>query len=224
MTAVWVLAGAALGLLAVLADAPDGVLRAVMAALTSSGLAWGLAAFLAGRSTAGRRAAVLRATGTLVAATLAYYLLIVFVSRRWSGGTLEDGSSADAYALRSVALMTGFWLAGSLVAGPLLGLLGHTVRASSPRSAAGAAGVACGLLSAEGWAAVAPWRLPLGDPFYQAVAAGTAVRIVLPLAVLGWLAGRHRLWAAWPVLAGAAVAAGAGGAVLWRVLLASVNA
>ncbi|WP_238006716.1 DUF6518 family protein [Dactylosporangium sp. AC04546] len=221
---MWVLAGAALGLLAFLADALDDVPRAVATAVTSSGLAWGLAAFLAGRSTAGRRAAVVRATGTLVSATLVYYLLVVFVSRRWSGGTLEDGSSADMHGLRSVALMTAVWLAGSLVAGPLLGLLGHAVRTGSPRWAAGAAGVACGLLSAEGWAGVAPWRLPLDEPFYQAVAAATAVRIVLPFAVLGWLATRHRLWTAWPVLAGAAVAAGAGGAVLWRVLLASVNA
>ncbi|GGM05541.1 hypothetical protein GCM10007977_003330 [Dactylosporangium sucinum] len=222
---MWALAAAGLGLLAFLADYLDGAARAVAVAVTSSGFAWGLAAFLAGWSATARRAAVVRATGTLVVATLVYYLLVVFVSRRWSGFTLEDGSSADAYGLRSVALMTGVWLAGSLVAGPLLGLLGHAVRTGPPRWAAGAAGVACGLLSAEGWATTVPWRVLLSDdPFVRAVAAGTAVRIVLPLVVLGWLAARHRLWAAWPVLAGAAVAGGVGGVVLWRVFVASVNA
>jgi hypothetical protein len=37
------------------------------------------------------------ATVLLVSATLVYYLLILVVSRRWSGGMLQDGSSADRY-------------------------------------------------------------------------------------------------------------------------------
>ncbi|MEU7867783.1 hypothetical protein [Dactylosporangium sp. NPDC049140] len=46
---------AGLGLLAFAADAVDGAAGQVLVALTSSGFAWGLAAFLAGRAADGRR-------------------------------------------------------------------------------------------------------------------------------------------------------------------------
>lgn len=180
----------------------------------------------------------------LVLATLVYYLLVLLVSRRWSGGTLEDGRSADLMGLRSVALMTAVWLAGSLVAGPLLGLLGQAVRsertaparpertapaapARSERTApallaALAAGGACGALAGEGWwfaTVVPPWRLlAAGDDFFRGVAAGEALRLVLPVVVLLWLAARHRLWPAWPALLGAFVAAGGAGALCWYTI------
>lgn len=94
--------------------------------------AWGLAAVLAGRYADTTRRAVTGATGLLVLATVLYYLLILLVSRRWSGATLADCSPANMAGLRSVSVMTAVWLAGSLLAGPLLGLLDHAVRANHP--------------------------------------------------------------------------------------------
>ncbi|XVU20674.1 hypothetical protein ACQPZJ_25740 [Actinoplanes sp. CA-054009] len=126
---------AALATLAFGADYIDGGAGYVMVSLTSSGFAWGLAALLVGHHARSARRAATAATTTLIIATAGYYLLILFVSRRWSGGTLVDGTSGDLYGLRSVAIMAGFWLAGSAVAGPLLGLLGHAIR-SQPRTAA----------------------------------------------------------------------------------------
>lgn len=214
----------ALGVLAFAADAVDGVAGQAMVALTSSGFAWGLAAVLAGRYADTARRAVIGATGLLVSATAVYYLLILLVSRRWSGGTRFDGSAADMAGLRSVAMMTAVWLAGSLLAGPLLGLLGHAVRAADAGRAALAAGAACGVLSAEGWHAITqapPWRLlALDSPFFQGVAIGGILRVVLPVAVLVWLLTAHRLWRARPMLlaVAAAVAATTTGALLWRVV------
>jgi hypothetical protein len=229
--AVVATAAVALGLLAFAADSVDGVVGQVMIALTSSGFAWGLAAFLAGRSAAGARRAAAGATGLLVLATLLYYLLVLVVGRRWSGATLEDGTSADMHGLRSVAVMTAVWLIGSLVAGPMLGLLGHVVRVGEVSRAALAAGITCGLLSGEGWHAMvaAPlWQLlPVPDPdladFVRGVIVSELVKIVLPIAVLAWLATAHRLWRVWPTLLTAAVSSGVLSALLWYVLIAAAN-
>lgn len=200
-------AAVALGVLAFAADAVDGITAQVVTALVSSGLAWGLAAFLAGRAATGRRGAVAGATALLVSATLVYYLLILLVSRRWSGGYLADGSSADGDGLRSVAVMTTAWLLVSVVAGPVLGLLGQMTRTARVPRAALAAGAACGLLSGQGWQQVAtapPWRLWLiGNPnagYVRGILAVELVGVVLPLAVLAWPATRRRLWHAWPTL------------------------
>ncbi|WP_433616174.1 hypothetical protein ACQP2P_13910 [Dactylosporangium sp. CA-139114] len=218
--------GAVLGLLAFGADAVGGMAGQVLVALTSSGFSWGLAAFLVGRFAAVRRQAIARAAVLLVVATLVYYALIVFVSRRWSGGYLEDGSPADMMGLLSVAKMTALWLFGSLVAGPVLGLLGHAVRSERTDAAALAAGVACGALSGEGWqsvAAVEPWRLlGLADAqeaeFVRGVVAGEVLRVALPVGVLLWLTLRHRLRGSWPVLLGAFVVSGGAGALCWYAI------
>jgi hypothetical protein len=127
-TVTVVVTAVVLGVLAFIADAVDGVAGQIVVAVVSSGLAWGLAALLTGRTATGRRTAVTGATVLLVSATLVYYLLILVVSRRWSGGTLQDGSSADRYGLRSLAVMTTAWLLVSVVAGPVLGLLGQMTR------------------------------------------------------------------------------------------------
>ncbi|MFG2167846.1 hypothetical protein [Micromonospora chersina] len=230
-TPVVATAAVALGLLAFAAESVDGVVGQVVSTLTSSGLAWGLAAFLAGRAAAGARRAAGGATALLVLATLLYYLLVLVVSRRWSGGLLEDGTSADLQGLRSVAIMTTVWLIGSLVAGPTLGLLGHVVRVGGVSPAALAAGVTCGLLSGEGWQAmveVPPWQLlPVADPyqaeFIQGVVVSELLKIVLPLAVLVWLATAHRLWLAWPTLLVATASSGVLSALLWYVLGAAAN-
>lgn len=223
-------AGVALGLLAFAADFVDGTAGRVVVGLTSSGFVWGLAAFLAGRAATGVRQAVGGATALLVVATLLYYLLVLVVSRRWSGATLEDGTSADLQGLRSVALMTAIWLVGSLLAGPVLGLLGHLVRTGRTLSAAVAAGVAVGLLSGEGWQALMrtrPWLLPAADShwteFIHGVVLSELVKITLLLAVLVWLVRTHRLGRAWPTLAVATIASGLLSALVWQSLYAVTN-
>jgi hypothetical protein len=223
-------AAATLGLLAFAADAIDGITGQVMTALVSSGLAWGLAALLAGRTATDRRGAVAGATALLVSATLVYYLLILLVSRRWSGGYLVDGSSADWYGLRSLAVMTTAWLLVSMVAGPVLGLLGQMTRTARVPSAALAAGAACGLMSGQGWQQVAmapPWRLwVMGNPdaaLVCGILAAELVAVILPLAVLAWLATHRRLWHAWPILLIAMVVTATPSALFWRLLPTAVN-
>ncbi|WP_433532602.1 hypothetical protein ACQPYA_11545 [Micromonospora sp. CA-263727] len=164
-------------------------------------------------------------------ATLLYYLLVLMVGRRWSGGTLDDGTSADLLGLRSVAIMTALWLTGSLVAGPVLGLLGHIVRVGRASTSALAAGALCGLLAGEGWQALVlapPWQLlTVTDPhhaeFFRGVVVGQLVKIVLPIVVLAWLATAHRLWRSWPMLFTAAISSGALSAALWHALYAAAN-
>ncbi|WP_326549755.1 DUF6518 family protein [Micromonospora sp. NBC_01813] len=230
--AVTAAAAVALGLLAFIADSVAGVAGQILIALTSSGFAWGLAAFLAGRWAATERRAVAGATALLVTATLLYYLLVLSVSRRWSGGTLEDGSSADLLGLRSVAIMTGLWLTGAVVAGPILGKLGHIVRTGKASTSALAVGTVCGLLSGEGWHSVMvapPWQvLTVTDPghieFFRGVVIGQLITIVLPIVVLAWLATVHRLWREnMPVLLAAAVSSCALSAALWHLLYAAAH-
>ncbi|MFE9657952.1 hypothetical protein [Micromonospora sp. NPDC006431] len=229
--AVVATAAVALGLLAFAADSVAGVVGQVLIALTSSGFAWGLAAFVAGRSAATAKRAVGGATALLVLATLLYYLLVLIISRRWSGGTLEDGTSADLLGLRSVAIMTALWLTGSLVGGTILGKLGHIVRVGKASTSALAAGAVCGLLSGEGWQAVMlapPWQLlTVPDPhqaeFFRGVAIGELIKIVLPIVVLAWVAAVHRLWRTWPMLLTAAISSGALSAALWYLLYAAAH-
>ncbi|GAA4960355.1 hypothetical protein [Actinoplanes utahensis] len=229
-TAAIVVAGAVLGLLAFTVDAVDGTARQVMTALVSSGLAWGSAAVLAGHTAPDRRSAVTRATLLLISATLVYYLLILVISRRWSGGVLVDGSSADWYGLRSLAVMTTAWSSVSMVAGPALGLLGLTARTGRLRSAALAAGASCGLLSGEGWSQIAaapPWRLLAVDgpdaAFARGVLAAELVGVIVPLAVLACLVSARRLWGAWHLMAIATGVTATLSAVLWHLVRVAAN-
>ncbi|MEU4242385.1 hypothetical protein [Actinoplanes sp. NPDC026619] len=211
-----------LGALAFLADGVDGVAGRIVVVVVSSGLAWGLAAMLTGWTAAGRRSAMTGATLLLVSATLVYYLLILVVSRRWSGGSLQDGSSADWYGLRSLAVMTTAWLLISVIAGPVFGLLGRLTRTMPVPAAALAAGVACGLLSGEGWqeiTATPPWPVEAaGGGFLRGVGAAQLAEVLLPFAVLAWLAAVRRLWRAWPILLGAMILTATLGALFWHLL------
>jgi len=220
-----VVAAVALGLLAFAADAVDGVTGQVMTAVVSSGLAWGSAALLAGWTAPDRRGAVIGATVLLASATVVYYLLILVISRRWSGGYLVDGSSADWYGLRSLAVMTTAWLLVSVVAGPSLGLLGRMARTARLPGAALAAGAACGLLSGQGWqeiTAAPPWHgWVISGPdalFARGLVAAELVEIMVPFAVLAWLATARRLWRAWPIVLTAMVATATLSALLWHLL------
>lgn len=193
-----------------------------MVALTSSGFAWGLAAFLAGRFARTARRAAVAGPALLLLATAIYYFLILVVSRRWSGGHSSDISWADLPGLRSVGVMAALWMVGSLIAGPILGLLGHAVRAPATRRAAVGLGIACGLLSAEGWHAVVripPWRLlAVEDPFFGGVVIADLLRVVLPLIVLAGVATERRLRRCWAALLAATAAATTAGAALWEAV------
>ncbi|MFI0795012.1 hypothetical protein ACH4OY_20340 [Micromonospora rubida] len=159
-----------------------------------------------------------------VAAAATALGLLAFAADSVDGvaGHVMVALASSGFAWGLAAVMTAVWLAGSLLAGPLLGLLGHAVRANSTRRAALAAGIACGLLSGEGWHAIVqapPWRLlALGDPFFYGVVFGEIVRVVLPLAVLAWLVAAHRLGRAWSILLAATVAAATAGTLLWYAL------
>ncbi|BBH70169.1 hypothetical protein ACTI_68540 [Actinoplanes sp. OR16] len=226
---VVIVAAVVLGVLAFAADAVDGAAGPVMIALVSSGLAWGSAALLAGRAAPDRRSAMTGATALLVTATLVYYLLILVVSRRWSGGTLVDGSSADGYGLRSLAVMTTVWLLISVDAGPALGLLGRATRTARLPIAALAAGAACGLLSGQGWQSARtapPWRLLqviTDGGVARGFVAAQLVAVALPLVVLAWLATAGRLWRAWPILLLATAATTTLSAVCWHLLRTAAN-
>jgi hypothetical protein len=228
--ALIVMTGIVLGLLAFAADAVDGSAGQVMIALVSSGLAWGSAALLAGWTAAGRRGAVTDATALLVSATLGYYLLILVFSRRWIGGALADGSSANGYALRSLAITTTAWLLISVLAGPVLGLLGWMTRTASVSSAALAAGVACGLLSGQGWQEItmAPPGLPevTGGPavaFARGFTTAGLLPVILPLVILAGLATVRRLWPSWPLLLVATTATATLSGLCWQLLRTAAN-
>lgn len=225
-----VVAAVVLGLLAFAADAVDGITGQVMIALVSSGLAWGSAALFTGRTATDRRGAVTGATVLLVSATLVYYLLILVVSRRWSGGALANGSSGDGYGLRSLAVMTTAWLLVSMLAGPALGLLGQMTRTARVPIAALAAGAACGLLSGQGWqeiVAAPPWHLwGIGGPdvvFVRGICPAELVEVILPIAVLAWLATVQRLWRAWPILLIAMVVTATLSALFWYLFHTAAN-
>ncbi|MEV4283573.1 hypothetical protein [Actinoplanes xinjiangensis] len=227
---VTAVAGAVLGLLAFAVDAVDGTAEQIMIAVVSSGLAWGSAALLAGYAAPDRRSAVTGATALLASATLVYYFLILAISRRWSGGTLADGSSAHWYGLRSLAIMTTAWLLASMIAGPSLGLLGRMTRIARLPAAALAAGTACGLLSGEGWLQVAlapPWRLwTVAGPdavFARGALATELVQVLVPLAVLAWLASAQRLWRAWYLMLIAMAITATLSALLWHLVRATAN-
>ncbi|MEU4625445.1 hypothetical protein AB0G04_36425 [Actinoplanes sp. NPDC023801] len=224
-----VVAGAVLGLLAFAADAVDGSARPVMVALVSSGLAWGSAALLAGRTAPDRRSAVTGATALLVSATLVYYFLILVASRRWSGGYLVNGSSSDRYGLRSLAVMTMAWLLVSMVAGPSLALLGQMTRTARRQSAALAAGAAYGLLSGQGWqevGAAPPCALlvaAINGEVEPGFLTAKLIQVILPLAIPVWLGHVQRLWRAWPTLLIAMILTAALSALLWELLWVAAN-
>ena len=223
-------AAVVLGLLAFAADALDGIAGQIVVAVVSSGLAWGSAALLTGRTATDRRAAVTGATALLASATLVYYLLILVVSRRWSGGSLADGSSGDMYRLRSLAVMTTAWLSVSILAGPVLGLLGHLTRTAPVPGAALAAGAACGLLAGQGWQEITtgpPWHPPVtGGPdaaFALAIGVAELVEVIVPLAILAWLAIAQRLWRAWPILLITLIGITTLSTLAWRLLRTAAN-
>jgi hypothetical protein len=132
-----------LGFAAFVGDAVPGRWGRLVLALTSSGLAWGLAALLAASTRRSSRSAMLASTSLLVIATMTYYVLILFVSRRWQ--------PTGAAGLSSVARAAAFWTLGSLCAGPLLGLLAWRLRSGGPRENAVLSGVVFGLFSAQGF-------------------------------------------------------------------------
>ncbi|WP_144119573.1 hypothetical protein [Catellatospora sichuanensis] len=212
-------AGTLLGALAFLGDELPGVGGRIVLTLTSNGFAWGAAALVAGYLVRQARRAPFVATGLLLVATAIYYLLILVVSRRWSGGYTEDGSSYDVYGLLDLARAAGFWLVLAVGAGLVLGLLGHIVRNGSPRLAAAAAGSAFGLLTAEGLHGVitAPWTV-ITEPFHLAYAVSHGVQVLLAVVLVIILTARRGGPVSWRICAASAVFVAALGVTAWSVI------
>jgi hypothetical protein len=214
-------AGAALGALAFAGDELPGLAGDAVFTLFGNGFAWGAAALVTGYLVRGARRAAGVATGLLLVATAVYYQLILVVSRRWSGGYQEDGSSHDPLGLLSVARAAAFWLAMSVVAGLVLGLLGNLIRERRPRLAAVAAGVAGGLLAAEGmhtlWV-MQPWRgAGLSDAFYLTRLATYAATVLLAVVIVTALVSRRRP-RCWSVYAMSLAPSAALGALAWHAV------
>lgn len=209
-------AGVPLGVLAFLGDELPDTLGRIVLTLTSNGFAWGAAALVAGYLAGRARRAPVVATALLLVATTVYYGLILVVSRRWSGWTLEDGSSADAYGLLSVARAAGFWLLISVGAGLVLGSLGHLVRSGSHRRSSAAAGLAFGMLAAEGLQKLSHgYYWPIPNDFVLAIVVCNAVTVLLSLVVTVVVLVFRRPGRSWWIYLGSAAAAGGLGAVLW---------
>jgi hypothetical protein len=126
--------------------------------------------------------------------------------------------------------MTTAWLLVSMVAGPSLGLLGQMTRTARVPSAALAAGAACGLLSGQGWQEIATTPtgrlVAIGGPhaaFVRGIGAAGLAEVILPLAVLAWLATRRRLWQDWPILLIAMVVSATLSALSWHLLRTAAN-
>lgn len=186
------------GLLAFLADYPAGVLGGVVTALASSGVSWGAAAVSVGYLRNNFRTAVLSGILVLVTSTFVYYALILFVSRRWSSGTLDDGSPASSAGLVSVGTALAFWVCVSLFVGPILAALGYAVRWGNPMQSGFTIGLVFGLLSSQGWHVLYFQRIWMTrDEFGVTVLAGALTLLALSALIgvlLIWkrgIAGRH---------------------------------
>jgi hypothetical protein len=212
-------AGVPLGTLAFLGDELPAAAGQIVLMLTSNGFAWGAAALVAGYLVRRARRAPVAATALLLVATTVYYGLILVVSRRWSGATLEDGSSADAYGLLSIARAAGFWSLISVGAGLVLGSLGHFIRNGSRHRSSAAAGLAFGMLAAEGLYQLSRhYHWPVRNDFIRVIVVSNAVTVVLSLVVtVLLLAGRGARGSWWTYL-GSAVVAGGLGVVLWSLV------
>ena len=153
------LTSAALGTAAFLSDLVPGTLGVILLTLTSSGLAWGITALIMGFRQTAWRAAILGSTATLLIATVVYYSMILGLSQRWRGGTLQDGSSADLNSLLSVSRAAAFWAIASVCAGLVLGTIGWKIRIGSERQSAILTGAAFGLFAANGFEIMVaiPW-------------------------------------------------------------------
>lgn len=183
------LSGTSLGYLAYLSDLITGIPGAVLIALTSSGFAWGIATFAAGYWSSNLRAASFGGIMILSLATLVYYACVVVLSQRWRGGVLDDGTPADAIGLQSVLRASVFWLLGSLVAGPLFGMLGWVIARGRDKWRPMALGLLFGLLSGQGLDTlvfVGSWhRL---DRFGIGIALGATLIVVGAASFTLWLA------------------------------------
>ncbi|GAA2624451.1 hypothetical protein [Paractinoplanes durhamensis] len=90
-------------------------------------------------------------------------------------------------------------------------------------AAALAAGVACGLLAGQGWQETATYGSRTLAGVATGVGATKLVELLLPFAVLAWLATSRRLWRAWPILLTAMILTATLGALGWQLLRTSAD-
>lgn len=208
------LSSVTLGAAAFLGDAVPGMLGTAMLVVTSSGLAWGLAALLFGFRQQTLRRAVVTSTVLLLGATAIYYLLILGVSQRWRGG----GGSANSLGLYSVGLSATFWAVASLCAGPILGFVAWRMKVGSSRESAILAGVVFGLFSAQGLHTLFfqnAWLIL--DDFGIRLLVSAILTIALSGLATGHLVRRMNLVAASRLVMLSAGVSAALGLALWRL-------
>ncbi len=189
-----------------------------MLTLTSNGFAWGAAALVAGYFVRAARRAPVVATALLAVATAVYYGLVLVVSQRWSWATLNDDSSGDVVWLLSVARAAGFWMLIAVGAGPVLGRLGHAIRNGSRYRSSFAAGLAFGLLAAEGLFQLGRFRWPILDDFVRVIVVSSAATVALSLIVTVILLMRRPACASWWAYLASAVVAGGLSSMLWGLI------
>ncbi|WP_345750509.1 hypothetical protein [Microbacterium rhizophilus] len=167
-TALVAAAGAALGVLAFLADGFQGPVGAVAMGVVSSASSWLLGTSVVGFLASTRRSAPLRAALFMAAATTAYYALRWGALEPWRMGSPDPASEPwNSPAGLRFLLVAIVWLVGTAAGGAVVGALAHAI----PRPRGRANAVAIGL-----WLGVcaAPALAYLPDLVSNAVAAGTA--------------------------------------------------
>ncbi|MDI1459543.1 hypothetical protein QEZ54_01050 [Catellatospora sp. KI3] len=190
-----------------------------MIAVFSTGLSWCFAALLVGLGQRSSARAAVASTALLLGATAVYYLLIIEVSQRWRGGFLDSGEAADRLGLYSVGLSATFWVVASLGVGPVLGVVAWRMTTGGNRESAVLAGGTAGLLSGQGWYTLlflTPWPIP--DEFSARLLLSAILTITLSALALGYLVRRLGLRMMMGHVVFAAVAGGALGLALWRLV------
>jgi hypothetical protein len=165
----------------------------------------------------GRIPAAVTGAVTLIVATVVYYGLIVLVGRPWVNNFTESGESTLSYALQSIARATALWLVGSLIAGAVLGVLGHLARTHARGPIA--AGVTFGILAAEGTHTfIANIGGPLDATFTRDRLLASLLQIVLAALVIAAVMRLRKPPGSWPAFLIASVISLAVFTTVWQVI------
>ncbi|WP_431728064.1 hypothetical protein [Verrucosispora sp. TAA-831] len=204
-------------------DTLEGSTSELLLPVVSSGFAWGLVALLSAMFADKRSTAILFGVGTLWLATITYYSLILFVSRRWyhAADSFEGSRFGQWAGLMSVARSAGVWLAASVCAGALMGVLAHVMRHGTARSSTISMGISFGLLAGRGvfhlFHITVLWVGPY-DSFALSKLHSALIEVLLVVASLAIAVWIRRRTVHLPVLALTLVPAIVASAALWYAI------
>ncbi|MFD1323196.1 DUF6518 family protein [Micromonospora sonneratiae] len=213
--------GIGVGALAFTADWLSDPVSRLLTPLVSSGFAWSCTALVCGLTAHTLPSALRRGVGVPVLATLAYYGLILFASRRWHHGGETDGSPLLPYGLPSVAKATTMWLIGSIFAGIIMGFLAHKIRRGAIRTRTIATGVSSGLLASDGAHSLLHvaffWIGPI-DSFIIGKVQSALIQVSLAISTSIIIFRIFKLQFTWPAFASTATMSTATSICLWHVV------